>query len=228
MNVRPDEPLWSGRDRFVLSKGHCAEGLYAILADIGYVPKAELRSFSMPGSRLTGHPNAGVPGVEMCTGALGHGLSVGVGIALGAMRGGSSYRTFVLLGDGELAEGSVWEAAMAGSHYGLDNLTAIIDRNGLQISGGTESVMALEDLAAKWRAFGWEVTEADGHDMSALLDYFKNIKRDGKPHCLIARTIKGKGLPFAENDPAWHHKVPNADQLRAVYAALGAEGVAWL
>jgi transketolase len=228
MDVRPGEPLWPGRDRFVLSKGHCVEGLYAILADTGFFPKEEMRSFSRPGSRLTGHPNTSVPGIEMCTGALGHGLSAGVGMALGAKRGDADYSTFVLLGDGELAEGSVWEAAMAGSHYGLDNLVAIIDRNGLQISGGTESVMALEDLPAKWRAFGWDVAEADGHDLAELLTYFHNIKQNGNPHCLIAHTVKAKGLPFAENDPAWHHKVPNAEQVLAGYAALGVEEVAWL
>jgi transketolase len=163
----------------------------------------------------------------MCTGALGHGLPVGVGMALGAKRGGESFRTFVLMGDGEQAEGSIWEAAMAGAHYKLDNLMAIIDRNGLQISGGTEAVMALEDLSAKWRAFGWEVTEADGHDVPALLEYFNGLRKRGKPHCLIARTIKAKGLPFAEDNPAWHHKVPDASQLQAGYAALGVKGVAW-
>jgi transketolase len=131
------------------------------------------------------------------------------------------------MGDGELAEGSVWEGAMAASHYKLDNLTALIDRNGLQISGKTESVMALEDLPAKWRAFGWEVAEADGHDIPALLGYFHSLTQNGKPHCLIAHTVKAKGLPFAEGDPAWHHKVPDADQLQAGYAALGVKGVAW-
>ena len=227
LNLRSEEPRWPGRDRFLLSKGHSVEGYLALLADRGFFPAEELRTFSQAGSRLIGHPNNKVPGVEMCTGALGHGLPVGVGMALGAKRGGEAFRTFVLMGDGELAEGSIWEAAMAGAHYGLDNLVAIIDRNGLQISGGTESVMALEDLPTKWRAFGWEVAEADGHDVPALLRYFHGLQAKGKPHCLIANTVKVKGLPFAENDPAWHHKVPNADQLQAGYAALGVKGVAW-
>jgi transketolase len=227
LKVRPEEPKWPGRDRFLLSKGHSVEGYLAVLADRGFFPAEELRSFSKAGSRLIGHPNNRVPGVEMCAGALGHGLPLGVGMALGAKRGGEGYRTFVLMGDGELAEGSVWEAAMAGAHYKLDNLVAIVDRNGLQIGGGTESLMALEDLSAKWRAFGWEVAEVDGHDASALLRYFHTLEANGKPHCLIARTVKGKGLPFAENDPAWHHKPLDADQLQAGYAALGVEGVKW-
>ena len=227
LSVRPKEPCWPGRDRFVLSKGHSVEGLLALLADRGFFPAEELREFAKAGSRLIGHPSTNVPGVEVCGGALGHGLPVGVGMALGARRGGERFRAYVLMGDGELNEGSVWEAAMAGAHYGLDGLVAIIDRNGLQISGGTESVMALEDLPAKWRAFGWDVAEVDGHDVDALLAYFHGLRAGGKPHCLIARTVKGKGLPFAENDPAWHHKVPDAEQLLAGYAALGVEGVAW-
>ena len=227
LNLRPQEPRWTGRDRFLLSKGHSVEGYIALLADRGFFPVKELRTFSQAGSRLISHPNNKVPGLEMCTGALGHGLPVGVGMALGAKRDGKTFRTFVLMGDGELAEGSIWEAAMAGAHYGLDNLVAIIDRNGLQISGGTESVMALEDLTAKWRAFGWEVTETDGHDIPGLLRYFHGLQAKGKPHCLIANTVKTKGLPFAENDPAWHHKVPNADQLQNGYAALGVKGVIW-
>ena len=227
LKLRPQNPRWPDRDRFLLSKGHSVEGYLALLADRGFFPAEELRTFSQAGSRLIGHPNNKVPGVEICTGALGHGLSVGVGMALGAKRGGEAFRTYVLMGDGELAEGSVWEAAMAGAHYGLDNLSAIIDRNGLQISGNTESVMALEDLSAKWRAFGWDVAEADGHDIPALLQYFHGLQPKGKPHCLIANTIKTKGLPFAENDPGWHHKAPNASQLQAGYRALGVKEVAW-
>ncbi|MCL2866316.1 MAG: transketolase [Clostridia bacterium] len=227
LNLRPSEPNWPNRDRFLLSKGHSVEGYLALLADCGFFPVEELRTFSQAGSRLIGHPNNKVPGVEICTGALGHGLSVGVGMALGAKRGRDAFRTYVLMGDGELAEGSIWEAAMAGAHYMLDNLVAIIDRNGLQISGSTESVIALEDLSAKWRAFGWDVTEADGHDTSALLAYFHGLQTKGRPHCLIAHTVKSKGLPFAEGDPAWHHKAPNADQLHAGYTALNVEGVAW-
>ncbi len=227
LNIRPDQPSWPNRDRFLLSKGHSVEGYFAILADCGFFQKAELLTFSQPGSRLIGHPSAKVPGVELCTGALGHGLSVGVGMAIAAKRSKAPYRTYVVMGDGEQAEGSVWEAAMAGAHYKLDNLFAIIDRNNLQISGPTEQVMALENFLAKWRAFGWDVDEVDGHDISALLAYFLSAKAQEKPHCLIARTVKGKGLPFAENKPDWHHKVPTREQLFAAYEALGVEGVAW-
>ena len=227
MNVRPEEPDWEDRDRFLLSKGHSVEGYLALLANRGFFPAEELRCFSKAGSRLIGHPNIKIPGVEMCTGALGHGLPVGVGMALGAKRLGKSYRTFVVMGDGEQGEGSVWEAAMAGANYKLDNLFAIIDRNGLQISGGTEEVMALEGLREKWRAFGWDVTEADGHDVRSLVDYFHHAKPEGKPHCLICKTIKAKGLPFAENKKDWHHKVPNEEQVQSGYAALGVKGVDW-
>lgn len=228
LSVRPEEPRWPERDRFLLSKGHSVEGYLAVLADRGFFPKEELRTFSQAGSRLIGHPNNQTPGVEMCTGALGHGLPMGVGMAIGAKRLGKAYRTYVLMGDGEQAEGSVWEAAMAAANYGLDNLTAIIDRNGLQISGSTEDVMALEDFAAKWRAFGWDVAEVDGNDPQALLTYFHTPRLAGKPHCLIARTVKGRGLPFAENRKEWHHKVPTAEQLAEGYAALGVKGVDWL
>jgi len=227
LNVRPQEPHWEDRDRFLLSKGHSVEGYYALLADCGFFPKADLRAFSQAGSRLIGHPNRKVPGVEMCTGALGHGLSIGVGMALGAKRLLKSYRTFVVMGDGELAEGSVWEAAMAGAHYKLDNLFAIIDRNGLQISGGTEEVMALESLFEKWKAFGFDVTAVDGHDIKALMDYFHHVQVNDKPHCLICRTVKGKGLPFAENNKNWHHQMPTAEQLLEGYKALGVKGVNW-
>lgn len=227
MNVRPDEPLWPRRDRFLLSKGHSVEGYLAILADLGFFPKAELNTFSRPGSRLIGHPNHRVPGVEASTGALGHGLPLGVGLALGARRTGQAYKTYVLMGDGEQAEGSVWEAAMAGAHHGLDNLCAIVDRNGLQISGPTEDVMALESLADKWRAFGWDVEVLGGHDMDELLGFFLETAPQGKPRCLIARTVKGKGLPCAEGRAEWHHRVPTAEQVQEAYRALGAGEVSW-
>ena len=203
LRLRPAKPDWPQRDRFLLSKGHCVEGYCAILADLGFFDKNELRSFCRKGSRLIGHPGNAVPGVEVCTGALGHGLPIGVGAALGAKRTGRDFRTFVLLGDGELAEGSVWEAAMAGAAYRLDDLFVLIDRNGLQISGTTEEVMPLEDLAAKWRAFGWDTETVDGHDVSALLSYFHTPRPQGRPHCLLLRTVKGKGLPFAENRREW-------------------------
>ena len=227
LHIRPEEPGWPERDRFLLSKGHSVEGYLALLADRGFFPKEELRTFSQAGSRLIGHPNNATPGVEVCTGALGHGLPVGVGMALAAKRLGKRYRTFVLMGDGEQAEGSVWEAAMAAANFGLDNLYAIIDRNGLQISGPTESVMALENFRAKWEAFGWQVHEADGNDVSALLHYFHPVAAGDRPHCLIAHTVKGKGLPFAENKPEWHHKVPTAEQCAQGCALLGVEEVDW-
>jgi transketolase len=214
-------------DHFLLSKGHSVEGYWAILADLGYFPKADLGTYSQPGSPLIGHPNSKVPGVEMSTGALGHGLPIGVGMAIAEKRRGTDHRAFVLMGDGEQAEGSVWEAAMAGANHRLDNLFAIVDRNGLQISGPTEDVMALENFADKWRAFGWDVSEVDGNDMEALVTYFKSGRPAGKPHCLIAHTVKGKGLPFAENRAEWHHHVPSAEQLREAYEALGVKGVDW-
>ncbi len=214
-------------DHFLLSKGHSVEGYWAILADLGFFPKADLRTFSQPGSPLIGHPNNKVPGVEMSTGALGHGLPIGVGMAIAEKRLRTDKRVFVVMGDGEQAEGSVWEAAMAGAHYRLDNLWAIVDRNGLQISGSTEDVMALENFPGKWRAFGWDVFETDGNDMAALMAYFTDEHPAGKPHCLIANTIKGKGLPFAENRAEWHHHVPTGEQLQLALDALGVKGVDW-
>ncbi len=228
LRIDPKNPGDPARDRFVLSKGHSVEGYLTILADLGYFPKRELQTFCAPGSRLIGHPSNKVPGVEVCSGALGHGLPVGVGMALGAKRTNADYRTFVLMGDGEQAEGSVWEAAMAGAHYGLNNLFAIIDRNGLQISGVTEQVMRLENLADKWRAFGWEVAEINGHDIAAILSYFHGGHAAGKPHCLIANTCKGKGISFIENRKEWHHKVPDDAQLKQAYCELGVEGVDWI
>ena len=215
------------QDHFLLSKGHSVEGYWAILADLGYFPKSDLRTFSQAGSPLIGHPNNKVPGVEMCTGSLGHGLPIGVGMALAAKRLGKDSNVYVMMGDGEQAEGSNWEAAMAAANYRLDNLFAVIDRNGLQISGPTEKVMALENLADKWRAFGWDVAEADGNDMQALLDYYRGERAKGAPHVLIARTVKGKGLPFAENRAEWHHHVLSEEQLVEAYEALGVKGVDW-
>ena len=227
LNITPQMVKAPDRDRFLLSKGHSVEGYLAVLADKGFLPKEELRTFSRAGSRLIGHPTNKVPGMEMCTGALGHGLSIGVGMALAAKRLARPYRTFVLMGDGEQAEGSIWEAAMAGANYHLDNLFAIIDRNGLQISGSTEDVMALENFPEKWRAFGWDVTQVDGHDVQALMDYFHSRKPEGKPHCLICRTVKAKGLPMGENKKEWHHKVPNEAEVAEGLLALGVKGVDW-
>ncbi len=228
LQVNPHVPGDPARDRFVLSKGHSVEGYLAILADLDFFPKQELQTYSRGGSRLIGHPSNKVPGVEICSGALGHGLPAGVGMALGAKRQDAGYKTYVFMGDGELAEGSVWEAAMAAANFKLDNLFAIIDRNGLQISGDTEDVMRLEDLGAKWRAFGWEVSDIDGHDIPAILSYFHGEREAGKPHCLIAHTRKGKGVSYIENRKEWHHKVPDDAQLQQAYQELGVEGVDWI
>ncbi len=226
MHIRPSEPTWPDRDRFVLSKGHSVEGYLCILADLGFFPRQELKTFSQYKSRLIGHPSNKVPGMEICSGALGHGLSVGVGMALGAKRQNKSWLTYVLMGDGELAEGSVWEAAMAAANYKLDNLVAIIDRNGLQISGSTEDVMALENLTAKWEAFGWTVINEDGHDIDRLIKTFNSIPIEKeKPLMVIARTIKGKGVRSMENVAKWHHGIPSPEQLEQAFKDLEVEGV---
>lgn len=200
---KPDDPQ---RDRFVLSKGHCVEGYYNILADMGYIEKEELKTFSKFQTRLIGHPNREIPGVEMNTGALGHGLSAACGMAKAGKILKEPYRVFCLMGDGETEEGSIWESAMFAANYHLDNLYAILDRNMLQISGPTEEVMRLEPLKDKWRAFGFDVYEADGNDIEELLDVFdRMMKAEGKPKILIADTIKGKGVSFMENQVKWHH-----------------------
>lgn len=223
MKIDPANPKWEDRDRFIASKGHSVESLWCILADLGFFPKEELKTFSQFGTRLIGHPNNKVPGIEMNTGALGHGLSISVGMALAAKREGKGYRVFCLMGDGEQAEGSVWEAAMAGAHYKLDNLVGIIDRNRLQISGPTEEVMGLEPLEEKWTAFGWNVVSIDGNDMEALVRTFEAVPYvPGKPTLVMANTVKGKGVSFAENVPHWHHHVPNDEQLELALAELSA------
>jgi transketolase len=205
----PDDPK---RDRFILSKGHCAGALYSTLALRGFFPIDMLSSFMQPLSALNGHPNRRkVPGVEANTGPLGHGLPIGVGSAIASRLSGSNWRTFVVLGDGELQEGSNWEGAMCAGHRGLDTLTAIVDRNGLQQGARTEETNRLEPLADKWRAFGWDAVECDGHDHGALFDIF-TAPRSGKPLCVIARTTKGKGVSFIEDRVEWHHKVPSPEQ----------------
>lgn len=221
MNIDSSNPKWEGRDRFILSKGHAVESYYCILADKGFFPKEELKTFSKFGSRLIGHPNNKVPGVEMNTGALGHGLSISVGMALAAKMDEKPYRVFTLMGDGEQAEGSVWEAAMAGAHYKLDNLIGIIDRNKLQISGCTEDVMSLESLEDKWRSFGWEVVKVDGHDYKQLQSAFNSAPGvKGKPTLVMAYTTKGKCVSFMENVAHWHHGVPTSEQLEQALGEL--------
>lgn len=205
LRLRPEEPDWPRRDYFILSKGHASAVLYATLASRGFFPVEELASCGESGGRLAGHPLRRVPGVEFATGSLGHGLSLGVGVALAAKRDHQERRAFVLLGDGELQEGSVWEAVMAGAQLGLDNLVAVVDRNGLQICGPTESLMRLEPLAERWASFGWAVTEVDGHDLDGLLETFGRLPFEpGRPSVVIARTVKGKGVKFLEGSKKSH------------------------
>jgi transketolase len=220
LSVDPQVPQAPGRDRFVLSKGHCAGALYATLARCGFFPVAELETFMAPLSSLNGHPDRKkVPGVETNTGPLGHGFPVAVGIALAARLQGASWRTFVVLGDGELQEGSNWEAAMTAAHYDLASLTAVVDRNRLQQGARTEDTKRLEPLADKWTSFGWEVREVDGHDHAALRAVFAPTS-SGRPVVVIAHTIKGKGVSFIEDRVEWHHKVPDAQQVQAAFQEL--------
>ena len=213
MRYRADEPDWAGRDRFVLSKGHCSAALYSVLALAGYFSPDLLPSFMAPLSPLNGHPNRRkVKGVEANTGPLGHGLPIAVGMAIAARIAQSDYRTFVVLGDGELQEGSNWEAAMLAGHRGLERLTAVVDRNRLQQGARTEDTNGLDPLDAKFRAFGWEAIELDGHDHAALLNAFE-APRIGKPRVLIANTTKGRGVSFIEDRVEWHHKVPSKEQV---------------
>ena len=221
MNVGPDKVDDPDRDRFVLSKGHCVEALYTILADKGFFPKDELQTYSQYLSKFIGHPNNKIAGIEVNSGSLGHGLSVAIGMALAAKMDQRPYRTYVVLGDGECDEGSVWEGAMAGPQYGLDNLTVFVDRNRLQISGTTEEVMAQDSAEARWASFGWNVLSVPGNDMDAIdaaVDLAKRTK--GKPTVIIANTTKGCGVSFMENQAGWHHKVPTADQVAAAMKEL--------
>jgi transketolase len=219
---RPAEPRWAGRDRFILSKGHGCLAQYAVLADAGYFPVEELTSFCRRDSFLGGHPETGkIPGVEASTGALGHGFPIGLGMALAARIRGADTRVFVVMGDGEINEGSVWEAAMCAGKHGLTHLTAIIDYNKLQSYGPVAEVQPLEPLADKWRAFGFDAVEADGHDVAQLRQAFSPRIAARRPLAVICHTVKGRGLPFAENDPAWHHKNRiSPQQAAAMYAAL--------
>jgi transketolase len=220
LNVDPEQPHAPLRDRFILSKGHCAAALYATLADCGFFDAARLKHFAGPLSPLNGHPNRRkIPGVETNTGPLGHGLPVGVGCATAAQMAGQTWRTVVVLGDGELQEGSNWEAAMFAAHRSLGRLTAIVDRNRLQQGASTAETNELEPLADKWRAFGWNVRTVDGHSHAELLDVLRAEAGD-KPLAVIANTVKGKGVSFMENGVEWHHKVPSAAQLDAAHKEL--------
>jgi transketolase len=228
LRVDPLQPRWPQRDRFILSKGHGAAAYYSTLAARGFFPVEQLKTYMDPLSMLNGHPDRNkLPGVEANTGPLGHGLPIAVGAALAARMRKESWRVFVLTGDGELQEGSNWEAAMTAQHYGLENLTVIVDRNRIQQGDFTENTINMEPLADRFKAFGFAVEEIDGHSPAALFDRLSRLPLvAGKPSCLIAQTIKGKGVSFAENQPAWHHGVPTREQLAQASRELGAE-VAW-
>ena len=220
LRLDPNDPGNPTRDRFVLSKGHCAAALYSVLASCGFFPRERLEEFMAPLSPLNGHPDrTKVPGVETNTGPLGHGFPVATGCALGALLRGETWRTIVVLGDGELQEGSNWEAAMTAAHYGLANLTAVVDRNRLQQGARTEDTKGLEPLAAKWSGFGWETRVVDGHDHEAVKQAF-GPSTTGRPVAVVANTIKGKGVSFMEDRVEWHHKVPTDEQVRLALEEL--------
>lgn len=222
LKIDPSRPDWPERDRFVLSKGHAAPALYAALAERGYFPRSELIKLRQLGAMLQGHPDMKrTPGVDISTGSLGQGFSTAVGMALGSRLDGGKYRVYALLGDGELEEGQVWEAAMAAAHYKLDGLTAFVDHNGYQIDGPVTDVMSPEPITDKFRAFGWEVFTADGHDFDSLLAAITQaLAVRGKPQMIVCSTVKGKGVSFMEHQPGWHGKAPSREQLAQALAEL--------
>jgi len=213
LNVSPENFSSPARDRYVQSKGHSVEALYTVLADRGFFPEADLKTICHYKSHFVGHPTRHIPGIEMNTGALGHGLPICIGMALAGKMDSAPYRVFTLLGDGELAEGSNWEAAMSAAHYKLDNLTAIIDHNTLQISGRTRDVMSNEPIDEKFRAFGWSVKIVNGHNFAELTEALSKPAETGKPTCVIANTVKGKGVSFMEDVAKWHHGAPSEAEL---------------
>ena len=225
LRVDPRNPRTPERDRFIMSKGHCSALLYSTLAEAGFFPREWLADYMKPLSMLNGHPDRNkVPGVEANTGPLGHGLPIAVGAAKAAKITGASWRTFVLTGDGELQEGSNWEAAMSASQFQLDNLTVIVDRNGLQQGDATERTVGLEPLADRWRAFGWAVREVDGHNIDLLRQTFRAAPFEaGRPSCVIAHTHKGRGVSFMEDRAEWHHRVPTAEELATALRELGGD-----
>ncbi len=222
LRYNSSDPQWADRDRFILSKGHAAPVLYAALCAAGYLPHEELCTLRKIDSRLQGHPECGLtPGVEMSAGALGQGLSFGIGVALAGRLNHRGYGTYVLLGDGECDEGQVWEAAMAAAHFNLDKLVAIVDNNGIQLDGWNKDIMNLEPLNKKWQYFGWKVIESDGHDIAQLLAAFEKAQQiSGQPAVIIAHTIKGKGVSFMENNPDFHGKAPNAEEMKVALQEL--------
>ena len=225
LRIDPNRPDWQERDRFILSKGHSGVALFAVLSDLGFFDKGELNTFCQNGSRLGGHPDRRVPGIEADTGSLGHGLGIGSGMALCAKMDGKNYLTFVLLGDGECHEGSVWEAFLFAAHHKLNNLVAIIDRNGQGVLDYTEDCMSLTPLKDKLISFGWNVLEVDGHSFKELMDSFSRLRNNTslKPLAVIANTIKGKGISFMEGAIKWHHGVPNEKELQIARRELSSQ-----
>ncbi len=222
LRVSPDRMHDPHRDRYIQSKGHSVEALYVVLSDLGYFPDSQLDTLCRYQSPFVGHPTRKVPGIEMNTGALGHGLPISVGLSLASKLDNAGFRVFTLLGDGELAEGSNWEAGMAAAHYRLDNLTAIIDHNTLQITGRTRDVCSNEPLDEKFRAFGWSVLTVDGHNYEQLTKSLSGPAEKGRPRCVIANTVKGKGVSFMENAAKWHHGVPSDDEFQRAIEELEA------
>ncbi len=222
MKHDPKNPKWADRDRFILGKGHAAPVLYAVMAEAGYVPKDQLNTLRKMGSIFQGHPDVRfIPALEASTGSLGEGLSVGLGMALAARLNGSSSRTYVVLGDGEIQEGQIWEAAMFGSFHKLDNIVAIVDYNKIQLDGWVKDIMDLEPLGDKWRAFGWHTITLDGHNLTEVRNaYIEAAATKGKPTVLIAHTIKGKGVSFMENNPKFHGSAPSVDEFTKAMAEL--------
>lgn len=221
LRYRPDQPKWEERDKLILSKGHAGVALYAALALAGYFDPEELKTFCQPGSRLGGHPKIGeVPGVEASTGALGHGLSFGIGIAYANKADGRKSHTYVILGDGECQEGSIWEGALSAPTLGLDNLTVIVDHNKLQAMDELETIVRMKPFADKWKAFGWNVVEIDGHDHAAIRQALL-VRCENIPTLVIAHTVKGKGVSFMENVPIWHYRMPNEQERLLLLEELG-------
>jgi transketolase len=222
LQVNPSQPDWPERDRFILSKGHAVAAVYAALAERGFFPKEWLDTFYQDGSHLPGHITYGVPGVEASTGSLGHGLSIGCGMALAGKRDSQLYRVFVLLSDGECDEGSTWEAALFAPHHHLDNLIAIVDYNKIQSFGAVKEVLDLDPLAGKWQAFGWATRDIDGHDFDQIENALLSVPfKPGRPSCIIAHTVKGKGVSFMEGQLAWHYRHPSDKELQQALAELG-------
>jgi transketolase len=226
LRFHANDPQWPGRDRFVLSKGHACLTLYAALSDLEFFDKEELKTFAGSGSLLAGHPDIEIPGVETCSGSLGHGLGVGAGMALSAKLKNADWKTWVLLGDGECQEGSIWEAAMFAGHRQLGSLVAIVDRNKLGATDFTENYATLDPLDQRFASFGWDVRNVNGHDFKDMIELFSEAKERSpfqKPFCIIANTIKGKGVTFMQNSKHWHHQMPKGAQVTQAWEELGGE-----